>query len=112
MEFKDYIPWIISLAMLIISLVTLGRNGRKERKAEYVEESTKIHDIEQSLIRVNTKLDQLCGLMTETKADVKAMNNGLQELDKRLVKVEGEQKTMWMRIDELKQKVGHYREGE
>ena len=105
MAIKDYIPWLISIAMLIVSMITLSRNGRKERKAEYVEESTKIHEIEQSLIRVDEKLRQLCDLMRETKDDVKKTNSGLQDIDKRLTKVEADLKTAWIRIDELKEAV-------
>lgn len=112
MEFSQYIPWLISLGGFIVAVVTLSRNGRKDRKAEFVEEFTKIHDIEQSLVRVNTKLDQLCTLTTETRAEIKSMNSGIHELDKRITSLENTQETMWRRIDELKAKIGHYHEGE
>ena len=111
MEFKDVIPWIFSLGMFIIALVTLARNGKKDMKAEYVEESSKIHEIEQSLTRIDTKLDNLQNTMQDTRKDVKTANSGYQELDKRLSKMETEFNTMWKRYDELKGKVEHYHEG-
>lgn len=111
MVWKDIIPWIFSLGMFVIALVTLARNGKKDMKAEYAEESTKIHEIEQSLTRICTKLDALQNTMQETRSDVKAMNGGFQELDKRLSKVESDMNTMWKRYDELKGRVEHYHEG-
>jgi len=111
MEWTNLIPWGMTLATVIIAIITLSRNGRKDRKEEYVEQSSKIHEIEQSLIKVNVKLDQLCVTTTETRSDIKAMNQGLQEMDKRVTTMENDMKTMWMRIDELKEKVGFYHEG-
>lgn len=110
MVWKDIVPWAFSLGMFVIALVTLAKNGKKELKQEYSEEAAKIHEIEQSLTKISTKLDALQEMMQETRTDIKAMNTGLQEMDKRLSKVENDQKTMWMRIDELKEKVGYYHE--
>ena len=42
--------------------------------------------------------------VTDIKADVKALNNTVNEVDKRITMVEKEQETMWIRIDELKEK--------
>ena len=111
MVWKDVVPWIFSLGMFIIALVTLAKNGKKDLKAEYSEEATKIHEIEQSLTRICTKLDNLQNTMQETRSDVKTMNNGVQELDKRVTTLENDLKTAWVRIDELKEKVGFYHDG-
>lgn len=111
MNFTEYIPWLISLGMLVVAVVTLSRNGRKDRRAEYIEESTKIQEIEQSLIKVDVKLDQLCVTTTETRTDIKTMNKGLQDIDKRVTKIESDMTTMWKRYDEMKTKMEHYHEG-
>ena len=111
MEWKDVVPWIFSLGMFVLTLVTLVRNGKKDLKQEYSEEATKIHEIEQSLTAISTKLDNLQNTMQETRTDVKAISSGSQELDKRISKVENDLKTAWIRIDELKGKVEHYHEG-
>ena len=110
MELKDYLPWLISLGGFIVALITLSRNGRKDRKAEYVEESSKIHEIEKSLTEINTKLDGLQTTMQETRDDVKSVSGNYQDLDKRVTTLENNLKTAWIRIDELKDKVGYYHE--
>lgn len=108
MELKDYIPWLISLGGFIVALITLSRNGRKDRKAEYVEEADKIHEIEKTLAEINTKLDSMQNTLKETRTDVKSINTSFQELDKRVTTIENNLKTVWLRIDELKDKVGFY----
>lgn len=111
MAWTDVVPWICSLGMFVLTLVTLVRNGKKDLKQEYSEESTKIHEIEQSLTAISTKLDNLQNTMQETRTDVKAISTGSQELDKRICKVENDLKAAWIRIDEIKGKVEHYHEG-
>ena len=111
MTWRDVIPWLFSLGMFVIALVTLARNGRKDLKAEYSEEASKIHEIEQSLTRICTKLDNLQNTMQETRSDVKSMNNGINALDKRITALETSMESAWVRIDELKEKVGHYHDG-
>jgi len=111
MTWKEVIPWLFSLGMFVIALVTLARNGRKDLKAEYSEESSKIHEIEQSLTAISTKLDNLQNTMQETRTDVKSMNSGINALDKRVTTLETSMESAWVRIDELKEKVGHYHDG-
>ena len=105
------IPWAMTLATVIMSLVTLSRNGRKDRKQEYVEESTKIHEIEQTLTRIDTKLDQVQVTLKETRDEIKTVKSDFNDLNLRVNKLEGEMKTVWIRIDEIKAKIEHYHEG-
>lgn len=111
MVWKDVIPWIISLGMFVLTLIALARNGKKDLKQEYSEELSKIHEIEQSIIKLCTKMDVLQHTMEETRQEIKVISDGLQELKIRVHSVEQEQKTMWLRIDEIKGKVEHYHEG-
>lgn len=111
MVWQDVVPWIFSLGMFVLTLITVSRNGKKDLRQEYTEELTKIHEIEQSLTRICTKLDNLQNTMQETRADVKAMSSGIQALDKRVSVLETSMESAWIRIDELKDKVGHYHEG-
>ena len=108
MEWTNFIPWIISLGMFVLALVTLSRNGRKDRKTEYVEEAKKIDSIKESLTKANVKLDTICTTMTETRTDIKAMNEDINAVQNRVAIIENEMNTMWKRIDELKIKIGHY----
>ena len=50
--------------------------------------------------------------MTETRTDIKAMNEDIISVANRVSVLENELKAVWVRVDELKKKVGHYHEGE
>lgn len=104
MEWTSVISIVISATMMIIAIVTLSRNGRKDRKNEYVEESQKIEGIRESLIKANMKLDQLCATTVETRSDIKAMNEYINSVEKRVSVLEENIKAAWVRIDELKEK--------
>lgn len=104
MEWTSVISIVISATMMIIAIVTLSRNGRKDRKNEYVEESQKIEGIRESLIKANMKLDQLCATTVETRSDIKAMNEYINSVEKRVSVLEENVKAVWIRIDELKEK--------
>ena len=112
MDFSQYIPWIISLGGFIVALITLSRNGRKDRRNEYIEEANKIDLIKESLTKANVKLDTICTTMTETRTDIKVMHESLNAMENRVSIVENEMKAMWVRLDELKTKIGRYHEGE
>ena len=59
------------------------------------------------LLKANMKLDQLCAISTETRADIKALNQSLIDMDKRLSSVEDGLKTAFHRIDELREELRH-----
>ena len=62
----------------------------------------KIDGIKESLLKVNMKLDQVCTTTTETRTDIKAMQNQFTEIDKRVVVLERDMKTLWNKVDEMK----------
>lgn len=104
MEWTSVISIVISATMMIIAIVTLSRNGRKDRKNEYAEESQKIENIRESLIKANMKLDQVCATTVETRSDIKAMNEYVNTVERRVAVLEENMKAAWVRIDELKEK--------
>lgn len=104
MEWTSVISIVISATMMVIAIVTLSRNGRKDRKNEYVEESQKIEGIRESLIKANMKLDQLCATTVETRSDIKSMNEYINSVEKRVSVLEENIKAAWIRIDELKER--------
>ena len=112
MEWQAIISLLLSGAMFVIAMVTLTRNGRKDRKSEYIEETKKIDSIKEALTKANVKLDTICTTMTETRTDIKVMNEDINAVANRVSLIENEMKTVWSRIDELRAKVGHYHEGE
>lgn len=103
MEWTNLIPWGMSLITLIIVILTFMRTSKKDYKNDIDEESAKMHDIDRSLTKVNTKLDQLCNTTVETRADIKAMSQNLYLMEKRVTVIETQLETVWKRIDELKE---------
>lgn len=104
MEWTNLFPWGIALVSLIFAIMTFSRNGRKDRKAEYNEEVQKIESIKESLIKVNMKLDQVCATTNETRSDIKAMNEYVNTVERRVAVLEENMKAAWVGIDELKEK--------
>lgn len=104
MEWTTVISLVISAVMMIIAIVTLSRNGKKDLKHETVEEVQQMQSIKESLIKVNMKLDQVCATTNETRSDIKAMNEYVNTVEKRVSILEENMKAAWVRIDELKER--------
>lgn len=107
MNWTNLIPWSISLVCMIITIITFAKNGRKDQKAEYAEESQKIESIKESLLKANLKLDQVCATTNETRSDIKSMKDDMSKVEKRVTVLEENVKAAWLRIDELKDAVKH-----
>ena len=107
MEWREIISWVVSIILFVITVITFTKNGRKERKQEYQEEDAKIDGIKESLLKANMKLDTVCATTNETRTDIKAMNEYIHGVEKRVSVLENDLKTVWIRIDELKAEVHH-----
>lgn len=103
MDWTNLIPWGMSLITLVVVILTFARTGKKDFKQDINEESAKMHDIDRSLTKVNTKLDQLCNTTVETRADIKAMSQNMSLVERRVTIIETQLETVWKRIDELKE---------
>lgn len=92
----------ISLAVSIILTVrTISREGKKDMEME-----TKSKDeMKASLLELNLMTKNINSTTNDIKADVKSLSKNVNDMDTRLILVEREQKTMWSRIDEIKEKV-------
>ena len=99
MDFWNLIPWSISLASVIILLVNQTKNGKKDTQAE----EARFARLNESLLKANMKLDTVCATTNETRADIKSLNAGLGEVDKRVSVMERDLQTAFMRIDELRE---------
>ena len=104
MNWTNLIPWGIALISLIIAILTFSRNGKKDMRNEYIEEAQQMQSIKESLIKVNMKLDQVCATTNETRSDIKAMNEYVNTVERRVAVLEENMKAAWVRIDELKEK--------
>lgn len=98
----NLIPWGISFVMLIFSVMTYARNGSNDKKVEMMEENDRDKAIQQSLIKMDVKIDQLCSTTNETRSDIKAMNSKVSDLDKEVAIVKRDIKTAFTQIDELR----------
>ena len=101
----NLIPWSISLISLVVCILTFTRNGRKELKETYKEEDARLDSIKEGLLKANIKLDQVCAITNETRADIKKLNKDLADMDKRISVVERDVQTAFLRIDELREAV-------
>ena len=53
-------------------------------------------------VKVNLKLDQICGTTTEIRADIISMRNELKDLQKQVIIHEQQLKSIWRYIDKQK----------
>lgn len=102
MDISVIIPWLISLAMLIVNLIMLTRNGKKDIR----EDEAKIDAIRESILKANMKLDQVCATTNETRSDIKSMQNNINKLNTELEVVKRDLHTAFVRIDELRDRMG------
>lgn len=103
----QYIPWLISGIACVITVLTYVRAGHKDDMKDRAEQTARLENLSESLIKANLKLDTVCSTVTETRADIKALHSSINEMDKRLSVVENDLKTAFMRIDELREEVRH-----
>lgn len=99
------IPWTMTFIALIVSILTLTRNSRRDSMKDRQENEARLEALKESLLKANIKLDQLCATTNETRADIKALNTAIIDMDKRVSVVENDLKTAFMRIDELREAI-------
>lgn len=105
MTYKDVIPWVISILLLLLNIMSYAHTNDRERKDEIQKDDRKFDGIKESLLKVNMKLDQVCSTTNETRSDIKSMNREIKEMDTRVVVLERDMKTAFNNIEELKEKV-------
>lgn len=104
MEAREIIPWVISAIMLIFTILTYTRNGRKESKNDEREMGKQLEGMRVSLVTMDLKLNQLCSTTLETRTDIKSIYKDLQNMDKRVTDIEHDIKTAFHRIEEIEKK--------
>lgn len=92
----------IAGVVCILNLVAFIIARRKDTKEAVTEDAIKFDGIKESLLKVNMKLDQVCATTQETRTDIKAMQNQFTEMDKRVVILERDMKTLWNKFDKIK----------
>jgi septal ring factor EnvC (AmiA/AmiB activator) len=105
----EYIPiaLVFTCVSTIIGAVTFYRGIKKDSKASAIENLLQLDPIKEALVKCNTKLDQIFTTTNETRADVKAMDLRIQDIDKRTSILERDVSTAFKKIDELRTEVEH-----
>ena len=101
----QFFQYGVSFISMLIALFALIRTGKKDDKEETQKEEERLHEIGQSLLKANIKLDTVCSTTTETRADIKSMTKDLAAMDRRVTIIERDMKTVFSTLDELKGKV-------
>lgn len=84
------ISFLMTIALFIFSSVNFISSRKKDSKDESRE-----------LIKANVKLEQICATTSETRADIKAMNNQIERINETQIKQGMEIKAIWKKIDQL-----------
>lgn len=83
------IALIISISGILMNFFSYKRNTKKDVEIEI-----------ENRLKVNVKLDQLCGTSNAILGDVKDINKSVQSLTERMAKVEASAKSAHHRLDE------------
>ena len=101
---------IISLCfsgiMMIVGVVTFVISRIREGKKDIEDENKNKEDMKSSLLELSYLTKTINQTTNDIKTDVKSLSSNMNEIDKRVLKLESEQATMWRRIDEVKDRVG------
>ncbi len=89
---------------LVVSFILFVRTLTRDSKETLEAQASRNDKINASLLELNLMSKNINSNVADIKADVKALSNTVNEVDKRITMVEKEQETMWIRIDELKEK--------
>lgn len=90
---------------LIVSFILFIRTLTRDNKENLEAQATRNDKINASLLELNLMSKNINQNVSDIKVDIKAINTNMNEVEKRVSLIENEQKTMWMRIDEVKEKI-------
>ena len=105
MSAENIITLTISGTMLILSAVTFIINTARNSKKDTVASENRLNEINQSLLKVNLKLDQVCTTTSDIRTDVKTMQAKQIEHTEQIAKMEQNISTCFFRIDELREQI-------
>ena len=98
-QYLQFIPWLIALGSLIVAYKSYSHNVSKDSV-------DKFDGIKDGLFKANVKLDTVCNTTAETRADIKSLNKDLIEVEKRVVALERDSKTLFNEVGEIKDSLG------
>lgn len=86
------LSFLMTIIFFVFSALTFFGNRKKDTRDESRE-----------LIKANVKLEQICATTSETRADIKSMNNQIERINETQIKQGMEIKALWKRVDQLKE---------
>ena len=99
MQYLQFVPWLIALGSLIVAYKSYSHNVSKDSV-------DRIDGIKDGLFKANMKLDTVCQTTNETRTDIKSLNRDLVEVEKRVVALERDSKTLFNEVGEIKDSLG------
>lgn len=90
---------------LLVSFILFIRTLTRDSKETMEEQATRNDNINASLLKQSLMLESITQNVCEIKTEIKAINTNINDVERRVSLIENEQKAMWIRVDELKEKV-------
>lgn len=111
MNTVSIIALVVSGCMFLIALATFIVNGVRNGKNDVKTDEARLNDINQSLLKVNMKLDQVCTTTSEIRTDIKTIQNRQLEHTEQITVLQERINTAFLRIDELRKDVQDLQKG-
>lgn len=111
MNTVNIIALVVSVCMFLIALATFIVNGVRSGKNDVKTDEARLNDINQSLLKVNMKLDQVCTTTSEIRTDIKTIQNRQLEHTEQITVLQERINTAFLRIDELRKDVQDLQKG-
>ena len=111
MDPVNIIALVFSGCMLLIAIITFVINSVKSNKNDTKADEARLNDINQSLLKVNMKLDQVCTTTQEIRTDIKTIQNRQLEHTEQITVLQERLNTAFIRIGELRTIVNELQRG-
>lgn len=98
------ISLIVSCIMMVVGVSTFIITQSRNQKSDIEKENSVRDEMKSSLLELNLMTHNINATTNDIKAEVKSLTKNVNDIDTRMALVEREQKAMWGRIDELKEK--------
>lgn len=88
----------------------MRREQEKREEAEKREQSyndiktafvQSLNSVNESVLKLNFKTDQICNTTNETRTDLKSMKNDIEEVKSKQIRNEMQIEALWRKVDEL-----------
>ena len=99
----EYVPLIISIAAILVSLYLAFH---KEHKDDQTKESEESKDLSVAFARMDVKQDNILAAVNEMRLDQKMQNKKIESMEKDIVRVDSSVKSAHHRLNEIVKRLG------